>query len=140
MANSGGAAGGTHVWPGSLHRSPEVGIPRQASTAVVQLGALVSWATPIEGVHPCSVRTRGAAVRDWTLMGWAQVGAGLMQSLAVQDPSHAGGPSKGVVMPEPSLQSLELVAKESGGAHVPEGVEQLQVPHAAGGTLSPEWP
>jgi hypothetical protein len=64
MANSGGAAVGTHVWPGSLHPNPKVGIPRQASTAVVQVGALASWAIAIDGIHPCSIMTKGSAVRD----------------------------------------------------------------------------
>lgn len=42
-------------------------------------------------------------------IGWAQPGAGVMQSFAVHDPFHAAGPSKGVVMPERSPQGLELV-------------------------------
>ena len=97
IEKSGGTAAGTHVWPGSLHPSPEVTIPRQASAAVVQLGALRFWGTTIEGVHPCSVMANGAAVRDWTLSDCVQAGSGLMQSCAVQAPSHAAGPLKALV-------------------------------------------
>ena len=67
IEKSGAAAAGTHVWLGSLHKSPNVAVPRHASAAVVQLGVLRLWGTTSEGVQPCSVMTSGAAVRDWTL-------------------------------------------------------------------------
>ena len=55
-----------------------------------------------------------------------------MQSCAVQAPSQAAGPLKELVMPEGSLQGLEPAVRESGGAQVPEGAEQLHVPHEDG--------
>ena len=140
IEKSGGSAEGMHVWPGSLHSSPDVTIPRQASAAVVQLGALSFWGTTIEGVHPCSVMASGAAVRDWTLSDCVQEGFGLMQSCAVQAPSHAAGPLKGLVAAPVLLQGLELAVRESGGAQLPEGDEQVHVPQEDEGALSPSWP
>ena len=140
MEKSGGTAEGMHVWPGSLHPSPEVTIPRQASAAVVQLGALRFWATTTEGVHPCSVMASGAAVRDWTLSDCVQEGPWPMQSCAVQAPSHAAGPLKGLVTAPGVLQGLELAVNASGGPQVPEGDEQAHVPHEVEGAVRPSWP
>ena|SRR5512132_398959 len=140
IEKAGGIAEGTHVWLRLLHMNPGISVPRQASTAVVQLGVLRLWGTTSEGVQPCSVRTSGAAVRDWTLSPCEQAGSWLMQSCAVQAPSHAAGPSKALVTAPGMLQGLELAVNVSGGAQVPEEAEQLHVPHEAEGTLSPSCP
>jgi hypothetical protein len=43
-------------------------------------------------------------------------------------------------MPEVSTHGVELAVSVSGGAQVPEGVEQVHVPHEVGESRRPSWP
>ena len=76
---SGGTADGTHIVPGSAQSSPEVTIPRQASTSVIHVGVLGVFVVG-EAAHTSSATTKGPTARDETLSPWVHCGAGPIQS------------------------------------------------------------